>query len=227
MTKKIFKGSLWDVEGIIKADKRVRTIDYVLISVGVNDIDTKSATEVNDQVQKVVELIKSRYGNPRIVLAELTPRHDDRDSVVKECNSLINAYIDATENVFGAKLSTLRTDDWRHYHDEKHITNFAIPIYCANLKRALRAAYANARAGFQQNTNVDRIRGRGRGRGRGGYNHNRGGNFNNSRGGSGYRGGRDYRGGGYRTNNQGQGFSSRADLEHLIREIVGNINAAR
>ena len=44
--RKIFKGSLWDVEGIIKADTQTRTVKHILISVGVNDADTKTAEEI-------------------------------------------------------------------------------------------------------------------------------------------------------------------------------------
>ena len=109
--KKTFKGSLWDVEEVVNADNRIRKAEYVLISVGVNDVDTKPATEVLAQIEKVVDLIKSRYGNPKIILAELTPRKDERDTEVVSCNTLINEYIEATDNVFGAKLNKLRTTD--------------------------------------------------------------------------------------------------------------------
>ena len=67
----------------------MRSVEYILLIVGVNDIDTKSAEEVHEQAKKVVELIKVRYGNPKIVFAELTPRHDERDSIVIDCNTLI------------------------------------------------------------------------------------------------------------------------------------------
>ena len=84
--KKTFKGSLWDVEEVVKADNRIRRAEYVLISVGVNDVDTKPAAEVLAQIEKVVDLIKSLYGTPRKILAELTPQKDERDTEVVNCN---------------------------------------------------------------------------------------------------------------------------------------------
>ncbi len=131
--KKVFKGSLWDIEGIVRADKRTRTVQYVLISVGVNDIDTKTAKEVSDQMEKVSELIKERYGNPKIVISEITPRSDEKDLEVIECNQMIKTYVESNENVFSAKQSGLRTADGRHFQDEKHITKYAAPIFCASL----------------------------------------------------------------------------------------------
>ena len=90
--RKIFKGSLWDMEGIIKADTQTRTVKHILISVGVNDADTKTAEEILDQAKKVMNLVEVRYGGPNIVFAELTPRNDEKDQTVKDCNAALKAY---------------------------------------------------------------------------------------------------------------------------------------
>ena len=220
--KKIFKGSLWDVEGIVKADNRNRSVQYVLINVGVNDIDTKSVEEVSDQVKKVCDLIRTRYGNPKIILAEITPRMDEKDAQVIECNTLINEYIESTDYISVAKHSRLRTPDGKHYHDDKHITKYAVAIFCASLKRALRTAYGIQTNEFSSDRRYNNYRGRGGSfNNRGRQNNNRrGGRFDNRGGGRGR-----YRGG-YHTREQESNFSSRAELEKLIRAIVVGINTS-
>ena len=203
------------MESVIHADKRTKSVKYILISVGVNDADTKSAEEIFEQAKKVVELAKHRYGNPKIVLAEATPRNDERDTVVKEYNDMIKSMTESTENMFLTQLSTLRTDDWRHYHDSKHITNFAVPIYCARIKRALREAYGIVPFQRRSNQYGNNQHSSYRGRGGGGGRNTRGGRFNGNRGNN------FHRGGGY----QQSLITDRNELEQFIRQVFTSITS--
>ena len=151
------------------------------------------------QLKTLVYLLVRRYGQPKIVIGELTPRNDELDERVKECNELLKQYTDENEYLFLAKQEKLRTLDWRHYYDVKHITQYAVPIFVASLKNALRAACGirqqdqpqrhiyrrgdhnnnNIRGGLQNRGGVGRGNGRGRGgwggRGRGRGQHGHGG----------------------------------------------------
>ena len=216
------------MQRIVEADER--TGRKILISLGVNDIDTKTPQEVCDQVIKLTELIRERYGNPKIILSELTPRNDEKDKEVLDCNQLLKTFADSAEHIIMAKQSGLRTEDGRHFEDAKHITRFAIPIFCASLKRALRTAYGvERRAGYgvrkanynnNNNNNNNNTRGRGTGRRYGG----RSGQYDNYRG-----NGR----GGYQTRNQRNNqhnqhnnsyFPHINELENIIRRVVAETN---
>ena len=187
-----FCGSLYDVERLVEEDTTTGKIDYVVMSVGVNDLDTKCAEEVIAQMKLVIELIRMKHGQPKIIINEATPRHDDRDDEVKHYNELLKDYVDQHDFLFLSKQSKLRTSDWRHYLDEKHITHYAIPIFVASLKRTMRLAYGmdpNGRRGDNNNFNRSDTQRYSSDRGRGGRGGGRG------RGGRGGRGGNSGRGG--------------------------------
>ena len=73
---------------------------YVVLSIGVNDIETFSVEEVLQQLKTLVHLLVRR---PKIVIGELTPRNDELDERVKECNELLKQYTDENEYLFLAK----------------------------------------------------------------------------------------------------------------------------
>ena len=184
--KKTFCGSLFDVEERIRAETNVQNIKYVVLSIGVNDVETKSAEQVMQQLEVVVGLLRGKHGQPKIVIGELTPRNDQKDVEVKKCNELIKQYADTNnDHIFLAKQHRLRTPDWKHYYDNKHITPYAVPIFVASLKNALRAAcgiqqqnrhqqqHDRQQNGYRGGPNIrggfdNRGRGRGNSRGRGG-----------------------------------------------------------
>ena len=200
-------------------------------------MDTKTAEEVFEHFRAVVDLIRVRYKQPKIIIAELTPRTDNRDEQVKECNILIQQFVNDNEFLFLAKHGNLRTVDDRHYHDAKHITNFAVPIYVSNIKRALKTAYGIYRqnnrfgggrlpADDQDNRHQDnrhrREQQNNRGRGNRG---NRGRSRGRGRGTFGGRGG--YNRGGGRPNNDGRGFNFQNEFEKFKLEIINIIGANR
>ena len=180
-----FNGSLFELEDVINEDHINRNAQYVVLSIGVNDVDVKSAEEVFQQLRVIVDLIRRRYGEPKMVIGELTPRRDQRDEEVRKCNALIKAFTDEHEYLFLAKQHKLRTRDWRHYRDDKHITQFASPLFVSSLKNSLRVAYGIPRRSHMNNTNPRGgfngrgrgfvRRGRGNGRGRGGFANRQGG----------------------------------------------------
>lgn len=72
-----------------------------------------------------------------IILSEITPRRNQKDVDVKRCNELRVK----KDYITLAYHSNLRNDRWSHYDDDKHISKYAVAIFAANLKRALRKAH--------------------------------------------------------------------------------------
>ena len=133
-------GSLFKVEEVIQ-NMNIRHLKYVVINIGVNDLDTKSAEKVFRQLQKVIELLREKFEGINIFLSEITPRTDARDTEVIRCNEMIETYSQNKEFICLSKHNNLRTDVKRFFSDTKHISVNAIPIVVANIKRSLRKAY--------------------------------------------------------------------------------------
>ena len=92
--EKIFCGSLFDIANRISNENHIRGIKYVIISIGVNDLDTKSAEDVVQQLRNLIQLLDGKYDQPKFVINEITPRLDEKDGEVKKCNALIKQFTD-------------------------------------------------------------------------------------------------------------------------------------
>ena len=131
---------------IINSD--IDVLHHILINVGVNDIDRGNAEQVFNDIKKNVALIKSKYPGIKIVLCELTPRRDQKDNQVIECNRLINEYALSEDNIFVANHSNLRAGNY--LEDNKHVAKRHINVFAVNLKKALCAAYGKVYTGRVQ-----------------------------------------------------------------------------
>ena len=117
------------------------SLKYFLINVGVNDIDRMSGNDVYAEIVKNIDALKEKFPNIKIILAELTPRKDDKDAEVDICNKLINELARLDENIFVASHDTLRGDKNKFLADNKHISRKTIGVFVVNLKRALCQAH--------------------------------------------------------------------------------------
>ena len=117
------------------------SLKYFLIHVGVNDIDRMGGNEVYAELVKNIDALKAKYPNVKIILAELTPRKDEKDTEVDKCNKLINELAQLDENIFVASHETLRADKNKIMADNKHISKKSIGVFVVNLKRALCQAH--------------------------------------------------------------------------------------
>ena len=120
----------------------------------------KTAEEVFQQLVKVINQLRGKYEGIKIILCEITPRGDVRDDEVIRINQIIAEYSQDKVYIFLAKHGNLRTEDKRHFSDNKHISFNAAPIFVSNIKRALRLAYGtvkpNVRGGsynYRRNSN--------------------------------------------------------------------------
>ena len=153
-SKHILFKKLWTVKNTVRrrcytqqqlkqyiTDLHATSIKYFLIHVGVNDIDHAGGDEVFKQIMDNIELLKQKYPEIKIVLAELTPRMDNKDAAVNKCNELLNHYAELDEKIFIASHESLRGNKTDFLADNKHISRKTIGVFVVNLKRALCQAH--------------------------------------------------------------------------------------
>lgn len=157
---------------------------------------------------------------------------DVKDRDVETCNTYIKQLTDEDERFFLAKQDRLRTPDKRHYYDVKHITQYAVPIFVASIKNALRAACGiEHRNQMQRGQGYDhQNRGVFGGYWHGGARGNDRGRGHVGRGGRGGRGGFNSRGRGSYAGHGGNGGRGRFDLSNELEKFkteVLNLIAAQ
>ena len=72
---------------------------------------------------------------------KITPRKDEKDKSVIECNNLLVSLYEKEPYVFLVDHDNLRDENYSMYFDNKHIHRRAIPLFAANIKKSLRKAY--------------------------------------------------------------------------------------
>ncbi len=116
-------------------------LKHVLVSVGVNDIDDDSGVDVASRISELVNMTHHLYPDVKVTLNEITPRNDNLDEQVIECNKGLLNLDKENQHVFLAKQSNLRDETYSFFHDDKHVKRNKIGRYASNLKTALRKAY--------------------------------------------------------------------------------------
>ena len=86
----------------LKQDRYIHSV-----KLGVNDIDVKDGNAVFRKMTQIIEAIWSKAPNIKIIINEITPRNDDRDEEVIECNKLLSRYCMKYDKVFLAKQGTI------------------------------------------------------------------------------------------------------------------------
>ena len=86
----------------------------------------------------IINKIESRFPGIKVIVSEITPRMDNRDSEVKICNNMMNGFAKHRNNIFVVGHSNLRGSQF--FHDTKHIKETKIPKFAANIKRTLHKA---------------------------------------------------------------------------------------
>ena len=133
-------GNLNEVKAFIQ-NCHIRTLQHILINVGVNDLDTKNAETVFEDIKHIVNTLEVDFPNIKIILCEITPRSDEKDEEVLKCNDFIKGLAISSKNIFIVRHSNLRDEDYTMHVDNKHISKNAIPRFASNIKRTLRFVY--------------------------------------------------------------------------------------
>ena len=154
-SKHLDRRRLWDLDGTefqrcgdleevnVHIDRNVKfsKLQYFFISVGVNDIDTKDGEEVFDEMKNTIVKLKNKHPNIKVIISEITPRMDERDSEVIIANSLLNEFVKESNDLFITKNGNLRKKKFFVPGDCKHLRIECIARFAANIKYSLRAAY--------------------------------------------------------------------------------------
>ena len=79
MNNSIFRrcGTIQEVANSIKNEKSIKSTKYILLHVGVNDIDHKDNEQVLDEMIQLVEEIGIKYPGIKFIISEITPRNDE------------------------------------------------------------------------------------------------------------------------------------------------------
>ena len=117
----------------------ITSLKSILIHTGVNDTDDMCGNKVGEKLFTIINKIQAKFPGIKIIVSEVTPRMDGKDTEVKKCNNVINQYAKRREGIYIAAHSNLR--DQRFFRDSKHIKETKIAKFAANLKRALRIAF--------------------------------------------------------------------------------------
>ena len=75
--EKHFCGSLLEVERHFREE--TRTPKYILIHVGVNDIDTRTPEQVSKHLRAIPQGTKKKFNQVQIIVSEITQRNGNKD----------------------------------------------------------------------------------------------------------------------------------------------------
>ena len=114
---------------------------YILVSTGVNDIDDYNGIQVFNKMSHIIHNLILKFPGIKVIVSEITPRNDDRDSEVIICNRMMNTYVETKANLFIARHTNSRDETFSMFRDTKHIRKSKIAKFAANLKVALRKAH--------------------------------------------------------------------------------------
>ena len=134
-------GNLRELIAFIDGMKAHTKLKYFFFSVGCNDLDTKSGDQVFGGLKLVVEKLRDKFPGIKIILSEITPRMDNFDIQVKATNTLLNQYVDASDDLFITGNSNMRDPDFFMNNDNKHFNQACIARFAKNIKIALSQAY--------------------------------------------------------------------------------------
>ena len=113
-------------------ESNITSLKSILIHTGVNDTDDTCGTKVGEKLFTIINKIQAKFPGIKIIVSEVTPRMDGKDSEVKKCNNVINQYAKRREGIYIAAHSNLR--DQRFFRDSKHIKEIKIAKFATNLK---------------------------------------------------------------------------------------------
>ena len=114
-------GTIHEVSNTIKEEKYNKGLKYILLNVGVNDIDKKDHDQVLEEMELLIREIRTQFPDIKLIISEITPRNDERDKEVQLYNKMLQNYAVNENYITIAYHSNLREPQWSMYRDHKHI----------------------------------------------------------------------------------------------------------
>lgn len=108
----------------------------IMLHFGVNDIESQSIERFSLNMKHIVTKFRSKYPDAKILVSEITPRMDDLNPKVKECNAHLKVVLKGDPQVYVIYHNFLDNDEL--FYDMKHIKKEFINRLAGNLKKALR-----------------------------------------------------------------------------------------
>ena len=127
-------------------------LECVLISCGVNDIDSKAGRNVADELFHSVMGIHHQYPKITIVVNEITPRGDEKNKDVNTCNERLKELLGNRRfpSIYLQDQQGIRSQSC--LYDSKHIRKSFINKFVTNLKFGLRRALKISSKGKEEIT---------------------------------------------------------------------------
>ncbi len=116
-----------------------KSLRYILISVGTNDLDVKDHEQVLGELQLIISDIRSRFPGIKFIINEFLPRRDNRNSEVAKFNAGLGEYAKGHHDITIASQQNIT--DMSMLYDAKHLLESKVPIYAKNIIIALLEAY--------------------------------------------------------------------------------------
>ena len=116
--------TLYDARITFKSFESSR-IEHTLIWVGVNDLDDKDHKQVFGEAELLINEIRSKHHDIKIIFSEITPRKDGREPEVIAFNQLLESYAKQQSDVTIVVHNNLRDSSWSMFKRDntKHIRN--------------------------------------------------------------------------------------------------------
>ena len=115
-----------------------KSLKYIVISVGTNDLDEKDHEQVLGELELLVHDIRRKFIGIKFVINELLPRKDHRNNEVGKFNLGLRNF-DTYPDVTIASQQSIK--DMSMLYDTKHLLESKVPIYAKNIIIAMLKAY--------------------------------------------------------------------------------------
>ena len=114
-------------------------IQHLLISVGTNDLDTKTYDQVLGEMDILLAEIRLKHQGIKFIINELLPRNDNRNDEVDKFNHHLKEYSNTQPDITVATQENMRNRSL--LSDIKHLQEVHIPKYAKNIINGLLRSY--------------------------------------------------------------------------------------
>ena len=115
------------------------SIQHLLISVGTNDLDTKTYDQVLGELDILLAEIRLKHQGIKFIINEFLPRNDNRNDEVDKFNHHLKQYCKTQPDITVATQENLRNLSF--LSDTKHLQEVHIPKYAKNIINGLLRSY--------------------------------------------------------------------------------------
>lgn len=121
-----------DVLSVIQDATIKKKVSWVYIQCGTNDLEHEEVESVTYNLSDVIDKVKQKFDNAKIVISSLLPRRD-KQSEVALVNDYLSTLCDVTKLVKLMENVTI-TEDMLHIDDKKHVNDIGFKILLANIR---------------------------------------------------------------------------------------------